>query len=630
MTWDSVKQIINENESKSSLDAIDILLKYCNNILNNPRDPKYRRIRLKNAVVENKLLPVVGAMECLFDMGFLEDGEYLSLPENCSLSILTVIKNELTTEKDALLNNEKSTTPVSIQPAPQVTSTQPSHSISNNILTQNMIVSEAKFYSKLQSSLQHVLIYEDRTLQTKAKQVIPLDRLEIDARERLNSLQSPSSDQQIDFQDCLLLSLLHWFKTEFFSWVDAPACERCTGPTRSIGMVEPSLEETRWQGHRVESYQCNVCALLTRFPRYNHPGKLLETRKGRCGEWANCFTLCCRAVGFEARYVLDWTDHVWTEVYSQSQKRWMHCDPCENVCDKPLLYESGWGKKLTYIIAFSKDDIMDVTWRYSAKHSQILSRRQECREDWLVRTIHKMNKGKLDVMGPARKDVMLKRIIVELVEFLKVKTANNSQLSGRTTGSLAWRLARGETGNMDQNSEFIFHLSEQEKQSKQLHILYNCASDQYVRRSNNNETTKTWSSLCYNHLSIFRKEEKDWKMVYLAREEGSSNASVFWKFDFSDSKLRIDNVSLKCHSSVFENGEISWKICGDDQCHVYRGTELTQLTNIDVKGSTTLNITATLTKGTGDNAWQHTQLFRQSSDDKNTYPFELLIKFTDL
>jgi peptide-N4-(N-acetyl-beta-glucosaminyl)asparagine amidase len=183
---------------------------------------------------------------------------------------------------------------------------------------------------------------------------------------------------------------------------------------------------------------------------------ILETKTGRCGEWANAFTLCCRALGYEARWVMDWTDHVWTECWSQAQARWLHCDSCEDTCDKPLLYEQGWGKKLSYVVAFGKDGVVDVSRRYTMDAANNATRRGECDEAWLKGATAKLTARLRAGEGDPRRRRMLEaRDAEEQLELEQLPggsagggaaAASQEHLPGRQTGSLAWRAARGELG----------------------------------------------------------------------------------------------------------------------------------------------------------------------------------------
>ena len=68
----AVQLLFKENSKDDFLAASELLLRLAGNVLENPQQSKYRRIRLANPLIETKLLPVVGGIECLFEMGFLE------------------------------------------------------------------------------------------------------------------------------------------------------------------------------------------------------------------------------------------------------------------------------------------------------------------------------------------------------------------------------------------------------------------------------------------------------------------------------------------------------------------------------------------------------------------------------
>ncbi|ELW62502.1 Peptide-N(4)-(N-acetyl-beta-glucosaminyl)asparagine amidase [Tupaia chinensis] len=428
------------------------------------------------------------------------------------------------------------------------------------------VTADSTILNILQSNIQHVLVYENLALQEKALACIPVQELKRKSQEKLSRARKLDKGTKVSNEDFLLLELLHWFKEEFFHWVNNVLCSKCGGQTRSReNSLLPSDDELKWGAKKVEDHYCDACQFSNRFPRYNNPEKLLETRCGRCGEWANCFTLCCRALGFEARYVWDYTDHVWTEVYSPSQQRWLHCDACEDVCDKPLLYEIGWGKKLSYVIAFSKDEVVDVTWRYSCKHEEVISRRTKVKEEVLRETINGLNKQRQLSLSENRRKELLQRIIVELVEFISPKTPKPGELGGRISGSVAWRVARGEMG----------------------------------------------------------------LEVYLARKEGSSFAYISWKFECGSVGLKVDNISIRASSQTFKSGAIQWRLrsdagqvdlTGDKNLHSYH----------NFSGATEVILEAELSKGDGHVAWQHTQLFRQSLNDHEENGLEIIINFSDL
>lgn len=58
--------------------GVNILLKLLDNVIREPQNLKYRKIRLENKTIKEKLLCVPGALELLHAIGFEEVGQLLN------------------------------------------------------------------------------------------------------------------------------------------------------------------------------------------------------------------------------------------------------------------------------------------------------------------------------------------------------------------------------------------------------------------------------------------------------------------------------------------------------------------------------------------------------------------------
>ncbi|KAM9986812.1 hypothetical protein ACTFIY_011232 [Dictyostelium cf. discoideum] len=261
-----------------------------------------------------------------------------------------------------------------------------------------------------------------------------------------------------------MLMLLDWFKNEYFTWTNSPECSdiKCGTPsTSAVGSDSPTFEERSHQVSIVEVYRC-ASNHITRFPRYNSVEKLLSTKCGRCGEWANAFTLFSMALGFTTRYILDFTDHVWNEVYIDG--RWIHIDSCEATYDSPLTYEGGWGKQLSYVFAFEFSGIYDVTSRYSIKLPHL--NRYLISESDLTNYLNHLNHQIRSTLPFDELRSILNREFLEDNEKQSYhQRTYSSDLTGRISGSSEWRNSRGESGNNNNNN------NQQQQQQSEIPII---------------------------------------------------------------------------------------------------------------------------------------------------------------
>uniref|UniRef100_A0A8R1HQN3 Thioredoxin domain-containing protein n=1 Tax=Caenorhabditis japonica TaxID=281687 RepID=A0A8R1HQN3_CAEJA len=274
--------------------------------------------------------------------------------------------------------------------------------------------------------------YTDEVFKALARSVMPEEEL---------LLKSKNEKGEVDEME-LLRNLMDWFKNDFFTWFDSPTCEKCTLKASGGLAGTPTKNEQEDGASRVEIFICNGCNSEMRFPRYNNPAKLLQTRTGRCGEWANCFALMLSAIGLESRYIFDTTDHVWNEVFINSENRWIHVDPCENILDRPLLYTKGWSKQLSYCIAYGNDHVSDVTWRYVYDAKLTAQRRYEVRPAVFENFLAKLNARQMEGCSDERKKTLAVRRAVDLIEMAVANEKYQKigweklgdDLGGRTTG----------------------------------------------------------------------------------------------------------------------------------------------------------------------------------------------------
>ncbi|CAK9439722.1 uncharacterized protein LODBEIA_P38220 [Lodderomyces beijingensis] len=325
-------------------------------------------------------------------------------------------------------------------------------------------VARVPLINSIHSSVDYLRPHKD-----SARIDIALDKIDLaKIYANVDKLEKDSNrDPALRYDDLVVKELLRYFKHDFFKWVNVPECPCGSDRVVSTGaMRHPPGRPNPDQISIIEMYKCQNCSRDIQFPRINNAVSLLDSRRGRCGEWVNAFLLLLEALIGEGkdrvRYVWNPEDHVWCEYYSSGLKKWVHLDPCEAVFDEPRLYCENWGKKMSFVFGFNDNTVVDLSDKYITKEKKILTaldpKPVASTVAWLnakklvsfYQQARAQGASKEESLRQVYHEVIVPRnreLLVENKASAATATSTRSDIpQGRQTGSAEWTKARGESG----------------------------------------------------------------------------------------------------------------------------------------------------------------------------------------
>ena len=160
-----------------------------------------------------------------------------------------------------------------------------------------------------------------------------------------------------------------------------------------------------------------------------------------------------------------------------------------------------------------------MTKRYVIDREAVKSRRTKINEEVLNKLLLDFTDALQAKCSDPEKKKLAGLRLAELAELMLAKSESLSaeESQGRQSGSLAWRLSRHET-KAESSRNYVIVPTDLEKENLVVDFQYDIRKDEYLRKSNADEKISNWNALVFQVENMFKKDEHDWKMTYLARK----------------------------------------------------------------------------------------------------------------